>query len=495
MSPIVKSTELFALEVLNDPKYDEFDQYIDKEEIQKAFDEYGYKLNPFNGDSYSVGMIPPNVEGHFLSQNIPEVEALIINEAYNETLLQKILDKNPEITHICLSTYAEGLKHSVDAIRIIQRDFPEKTLYIGGMGTKYFHLQELLKNDKICFGNGVNWLREKFGLRKLQPKEFKIPQIKSQSDFFMESHYTLTQVGCMFNCDFCGTNKLLSYIPFSDEKKIITYLDSLRNSSKNDLFLYVCDPNGLYPEKTWMNVFKYFIETQSQRDNHIYMIVLASLSHLKKFNLKQIQEECALKFFMVNFGMESTLVEYKKNLGINKDFIQYMNKIGIITYHNFILGLPHHTEKSISLEIERNLEYKSAMYSINTMKPIPTTGIYETISKEGRLFGKDLPVELYYRDGFLPFKHKHLGKGFSILRYAFESYCKCEESIIDMGSSIGNILANNPLIQSSKTIKNLTKMLIGLSKVNLPILEMRIPELVPLYHQRIAAYSKKIRKR
>ena len=48
----LRSTEEFALEVLNNPKYDEFPQYIDKHEIQRAFDEYGYKLNPYNSSIY-----------------------------------------------------------------------------------------------------------------------------------------------------------------------------------------------------------------------------------------------------------------------------------------------------------------------------------------------------------------------------------------------------------------------------------------------------------
>ena len=73
----LKCTEESALEILNDPKYDELTQYVDKDEIQKAFDEYGYKLNPFNSYIYTNTLNAPNIEGHYLATNLPEIDDLL----------------------------------------------------------------------------------------------------------------------------------------------------------------------------------------------------------------------------------------------------------------------------------------------------------------------------------------------------------------------------------------------------------------------------------
>ena len=87
----MKSSEELALDVLNDPKYDDFPQYVDKDVIQKAFDEYGHRLNPFNSLIYSDIMNSPNVQGHFLAANIPEIESLVIDGVCLKEDLKKLL--------------------------------------------------------------------------------------------------------------------------------------------------------------------------------------------------------------------------------------------------------------------------------------------------------------------------------------------------------------------------------------------------------------------
>lgn len=477
LSKELKPTEHLALEVLNDPKYDDYPQYVDKEEIQRAFDEYGYKLNPFNAAIYANILNSPNIEGHFLAENLPEIDSVVIDDVCNVQNVQNILDKDDEITHIGLSTYANGLNKVVDVINMIQRDYPDKKIYTGGIGVLFPYIQKLIKPQNICIGNGINWLRKKFDLPTISREGFKMPTIISDQFSFltnMKTAYMVSQIGCPFRCDFCITSAIYQYNPFSNHKKIIELLEKIMSSNDGDMILYLCEPNACFPERVWKKVFDYFIENKSRYNNYMYIICLISLSHLKTFNLKKIQEESAIKFMLVNYGIESTLQKYEKNKGLNNNFIRSLNDMGIITNHNFILGLPIHNKKTIEIDIQRNLEYDSLWYFISTLKPLPMTPLYEQLKSEGRIFGDDLPSEFVYHEGFFPFEHKNLGKGFSALKYAFKAYHETEKKILDVYSRFVEALLKSPVSTSSPYAKNLIRSLIKISEMNFELFKPRM---------------------
>ena len=120
-----KVTMASAYQALNQPQ---------KDAIQRAFDLYGHNLNPFNSYIYESVWQTPNVEGRFLACNIPEIESIVIDKVCSEEVLYETLDKHDDITHIGLSTYANGMNNSIKLIKIIKSDFPDKKLYIGGIG-------------------------------------------------------------------------------------------------------------------------------------------------------------------------------------------------------------------------------------------------------------------------------------------------------------------------------------------------------------------------
>jgi hypothetical protein len=186
--------------------------------------------------------------------------------------------------------------------------------------------------------------------------------------------------------------------------------------------------------------------------------------------------------------MESTLTDlYKKNKGINKKMVNEFHDLGIMTYQTFILGLPHHTRTNIHLEIANNLDYQSTMYGINTLKPIRTTSIYNELSQEGTVFGDDLPPNLWYKDGFFPFKHKNLGGGFSALKYAFKAYVECEKKNIDIYSNMVQVLKKSHYWKSSKTIRRTAKIFISLSGQNLKLSKERMSDKwIQRYETRLA---------
>ncbi len=460
------STEEFALKVLNDSKYDD-NEYIDKSEIQKSFDEFGYKMNSFNTEIYANSLSnSPNIEGHMLAQNLDDVDSIVVDGLCTKKLIKYYLDSIDDISHIGLSVYAIGIGQTLKIINYILKTYPEKELFLGGYGVSYPHITKLielgiLKKENICFGCGINWIRKKFGLKELDFQEIRIPRIKFTVSLFKKKinmEYLVTQIGCPLGCDFCPT-KLLQYNPFcANPKKIIDRINEIRHSYNNDIFLFLCDPNAFYPVHTWRKVFEYFSSDVSNinYDNYVYLFCLSSLNHLQNFNLEHIQQNSFLKFFTINYGIESALEGgYLKNKGVSKKFIDHLRSIGIIPQQNMILGLLHHNKKNIITEIEKNLEYNPAWYSVNTLKPLPRTSIYNTLKNENRLFGNDLPPEFLFQDGFFPFNHKHLGKGFSALKYALMAYHECEKKNKDVFSNFIEIISNVPNLPSLNILTEL----------------------------------------
>jgi len=484
---------MHPLKIRSDPKYDN-NPLINKEAIDEALKKYGHKLDISDIDK--TAQIDINMEGHFLAQNIPEIPSIIIDKICTKEVLNNILGKHDDITHIALSTYASGMDKTIEIIKEIQSEFNDRELYIGGIGTVYPHLQELVKTKNICFGTGVNWLREKFNLKLITNNEFKIPEIYANLGGFpvpLKTAYLVTQLGCTQNCDFCITNNLIKYNPFSNHDKIIKFIEDISSKSNKDISLFFCEPNAFYPEFVWKRVFKHFIENPKKIENNIFMIFFGSLNHINKFDLETIQKKSPLKFLIISYGIESTLRGgYFKNKGNPRKIIERINNLGIFTIHTYIIGLLFQTKKTIDLEIKSNLKFNSDLIVVNSFKPVPRTTLYNQLKVENRLHDRNLPPEFLYMQGFLPFNHEYLGGGFDILKYLYKAYYESEKKIIDVYDNFANKLFEMFSITNSRKIKRAAKVLMGLSKVNFNSFQKRMPnDLIVIYQNRLENTERK----
>jgi len=495
-SPELLPTETFALQVLESTKYDN-NPLINKDAIESAFNEYGKKLNPSNTKvTNNIHDCNLNIEGNFISKNIPEIPSIVIDKVCTKDILIKSLDKYDDITHIALTIYAEGMDNSLEIVQTIQSDFSYINLLAGGVGVSYPHIRELIPPRDICKGEGVNFLRKKFNLSLLSDEDFKIPKIFGNISSFpipVKGSYLITQLGCLYNCDFCPSPYLYKYKPFSNAKKIIHYLENLCYSSEKDIFLFICDPNAFNPFQTWKKVFEYFIENPNNIDIKIFIFSLSSLHHLNKFDLETIQKKSPINFFLVNYGIESVINEYPKNKGSPKKVVERLNELNIITYQSFIIGLPFHTPDLLNLDVRKNLEYDSDMYFVSAYKPVPITPLYQRLKSEGRIFGKELPPEFLYVLDYMPFKHPYLGYGFDILKYCFFSYIESEKKTIDVYGKLSEKLLGVLEHTDSRKIKRAAKIFSNISQANFKFFQKRMPtNLSKIYENQIESNRKKI---
>lgn len=487
----------FPLKVRDDPKYDNH-PLINKEAIDEAVKEYKNKVAyATNKNIPNVSVLKTNIEGRLLAENIPEIPSIVIDEVCTEELLRKTIDKH-DITHIALSVYATGMEETIKIINTIQSEFKDVVLYMGGVGTVYSQLQELVEPKNTCIGNGTNWLREKFNLKPISNENFIIPKIFGnfpESPVPMKTAFLITQLGCPNNCDFCITPNFLSYTPLSNSNKIIRFIEDLSSESDKDVFLFMVEPNAFFPEHTWKKVFNYFIKNSERIDNNIFIGFEGSLNHINKFDLETIQRKSPIKFLIISYGIESTLKGgYLKNQGNPKKIIERLNKVGIVTKQNYILGLPHHTKKNIDLEIENNLNFRPDLYSVYNFKPIPGTPLYNQLKLENRLYDKTLPLEFLYAFGFLPFTHEHLGGGFNILKYIFKGVYENEKRSIDIYGNFSNKLFDLFALTNSRKIKWAAKAFMKINSMYFYSFRARMPKrLTSIYKQKLKSLKQRYR--
>ncbi|MHA1986627.1 MAG: hypothetical protein ACW98D_08315 [Promethearchaeota archaeon] len=487
----------FPLKVRDDPKYDN-NPLINKKAIDEAVKEYKNKVPyAYSKNILNVSDFRINIEGRLLAENIPEIPSIVVDEMCNEEILYKTLNKN-DITHIALSVYATGMRETKKLINIIQSEFKDIELYIGGVGTVYPYIKDLLEPKNTCIGNGINWLREKFNLKLLSNEDFNIPKIFGnfpESPVPMKTAFLITQLGCPNKCDFCITPNFLKYKPFSNKAKIIRCIEELSSESDKDLFLFMIEPNAFFPEHTWKEIFNYFIENKNRIDNNIFIAFEGSLNHINKFDLEKIQEKSPIKFLLISYGIESTLKGgYLKNQGNPEKIIERLNKVGIVTKQNYILGLPFHTKKDINLEIKNNLKYNPDLYSVFSFKPVPTTPLYNQLKNENRLYGNNLPPEFLYAFGFLPFIHEHLGGGFNILKHIFKALYENEKKSIDVYGNFSNKLLDLFALTKSSKIKWVAKSFMKMNKLYLNSFQARMPyRLTSIYKQRVKNLKQKFK--
>ncbi len=479
----------FPLRVRDNHIYDNH-PLINKEAIDEAIEEYDQKLHYTKSRNFfDISNLSLNIEGRFLAENIPEIPSIVIDKICTKKILYKTLKKH-DITHIALSTYASGLDKTIELIKIIQSEFKEKELYIGGVGAVFPHVQELVESKNICIGNGVNWLRDKFNLKLLKSNEFNIPKIFGNFPGFpipLKTAYLITQIGCPYNCDFCITTNMLQYNPFSRHEKIIEFFKDLSSNSKRDVFLFMNEPNAFFPELTWKRVFEYFINNPKDIDNNIFIAFDGSLNHINKFNLEAIQNKSRIKFLLISYGIESTLKGgYPKNQGNPKKVIERLNQLGIITKQNYIIGLPFHTRKTVDIEINNNLKYNPDLYAISNYIPIPLTPIYNQLKIENLLYDRILPPEFLYSYGFQAFNHEHLGGGFKILKYLFKALYESEKKLINIYGNFANKLMDLFNISNSRKIKWIAKDFLKLDKLYLESFQTKVNyDLITEYQKRM----------
>lgn len=200
--------------------------------------------------------------------------------------------------------------------------------------------------------------------------------------------------GCKFNCDFCSIKTMYKCVRRKSADMIVEEL----KASKEKIIFFV-DDNLFYDKEEALQIFDRIAPLKKRWACQISMDAAGDdeiLSAMKKAGC-----------FLVLIGFESlnpeSLRQMKKsaNLGAKdyEEIIQRIYRHKLLIYGTFVLGYdgdgPQVFEEIFNFAIKNRL----AVTNFNPLIPMPGTGVYARMEKEGRLLYKKWWLSDRYRYG------------------------------------------------------------------------------------------------
>ena len=356
-----------------------------------------------------------------------KVEALSINE-----ILNKISDFKPRIVGLTSSTsdfcvtrfLAKQIKSFGDYITIIGgahvSALPEETIEDGcfdygvlGEGERtivkladaisHGNKKEVYNIRGIIFRNGSRIVRTspQDYIEDLDtipfPARYLLPPFGSYPYFFYYKSLPVATIvtsrGCPYQCSFCDRavfgNKLRmrSAGNILDEIEMLVKKYSIRGINiMDDLFT-------LDPERV--------IEFCQQLISRKLKVAWSCFSRVDSVNIDMLKTMKKAGCWMIGYGIESgnqrILDGIKKNVSLEviRKTVELTNRIGILVFGNFILGLPGENETTMryTLEFAKKLPLYRAIFHI--AQPFPGSELYKMALAKGEI-KKDIEYRYYH---------------------------------------------------------------------------------------------------
>jgi len=314
---------------------------------------------------------------------------------------------NKGYTHIGISFIVPNVEKVSRMTSYIRKEYPHIKIILGGYGTIIQNLKDIVQYDALCKGEGVRWLREYFGENPNAP--IKHPALIGPAFEYVYGYRTkpkgsilMTGLGCNNGCTFCITTHQFKkqYIPLLETGKDILTACNHAKSLLGSSGFTILDENFL---KQPLRARQLLEEMTKNKKPYVFDI----------FSSAEVIKELGVDFLvrlgirMIWIGVESKKCFHSKTKGINiKELIQDLQSSGIIVNASAILFLDHHDKQTIAEEIDWVISLGSNLVQFMNYTPFPTTSLYDSLQKEGRL----KPV--YYRfqngTGELCFNHPHI---------------------------------------------------------------------------------------
>ena len=209
--------------------------------------------------------------------------------------------------------------------------------------------------------------------------------------------------GCKYNCSFCSVKTMYKNIR---QKSIEDIVEELKVTEERLLFFL--DDNLVADEEHAMEFLKAIKPLKKKWACQISIDVANNDKLLKAMK----ESGCAL----VIIGFESldpdNLKQMKKSANIRqKDYEKAINNIykhKLLIYATFVFGYDFDDEKTIDDVIHFALRHNFTVANFGLLTPMPGTGIYEDMEREGRLIYKKWWIDDNYRYGDTMFVPKKL---------------------------------------------------------------------------------------
>jgi haloalkane dehalogenase len=298
---------------------------------------------------------------------------------------------------------------------------PESKIVLGGHGTKIDGVEELIRHDFICKGEGVFWFRRLLGENLDRP--LKHPSLYSALSkrvfgvpLKIDAGVLLPGIGCPNACRFCATSHFFDkkYTPYFDTGKELFDICLQQENDLNVQEFFVMDENFLKrPERA-----NELMKLMEQHHKYYRFGIFSSAETIAQVGVEFLAR---LGVYFVWIGVESKFEIYAKNQGLDlKTMIRNLRDHGITVLTSGILFLEQHDRDTIWDDIRHLVGLQSDYVQFMQLGPLPGTQLYHDYDRQG-LLRKDIPYEEWHGQHQIWFNHPNFSQAESerIIKEAF----------------------------------------------------------------------------
>ncbi|MCS7150913.1 MAG: B12-binding domain-containing radical SAM protein [Endomicrobia bacterium] len=200
----------------------------------------------------------------------------------------------------------------------------------------------------------------------------------------------MTSRGCAYNCYYCNSIERAKKVRFHSPEYVVKEIESIVKLGIKDIIFF--DENFTFDIDRVEAICDLLIEKKLNIRWHCRS--RADMKLDKRILRKMKEAGCR----MIQFGIETATPHLQKLINKHLDLeqvkkvIKLCKDVGILTYGNFMLGLPTETPKemlnTINFAIKLNLDYAP----FGVFNPLPKSVFYEKAIKEG-IINKDYWLE------------------------------------------------------------------------------------------------------
>jgi len=367
-------------------------------------------------DSWGIRMIQANISAPSAVLDFP-----------TKAIFEKELgDHRYEIVGI--SSIIVNVGKVKEMCRIVRRVSPHSKIIVGGHVAAIAELDKIIDADHIVRGEGIRWMRRYLGEDENAPivsppymragHNLRFMGIPFPNYLTMSGAVIISSVGCPMGCNFCSTSAF-----FGGKGKTIDFY-----KTGEELFRVMCDAesagkmrefsildeNFLLNRKRAMELLKFMKENGKAWALNLF----SSANAIRQYSMEELVE---LGVGSIWIGLESPNSKYPKLEGSDtKKIVKELQEHGIKVLGSTIIGLEHHTPKSIKDEIEYAVSHGADLHQFMLYTPIPGTQLYKDMEGQNRLLG-DVDVADMHGQYKFNFQHRSISRDESkvLLDWAF----------------------------------------------------------------------------
>lgn len=300
-------------------------------------------------------------------------------------------------------TVAGGPHVFIYPIQTIKNEYVDYCIYGEGeeVFTKFIEYLNSQKNvdsiegviSKNNFDKKEHILQKVKNLDTLPFPERTLLDIKKYKSFITYSNPITTMItsrGCAYNCYYCNSIERAQKVRYHSPEYVVKEIEYIISLGIKDILFF--DENFTFDIKRVEDICDLLIEKKLKVRWHCRS--RADMKLDKKILKKMKDAGCRLIQFGIETGSQRLQKVINKHLDLEriKQVVKMCKDVGILTYGNFMLGLPTETEQetfqTINFAIELDLDYAP----FGVFNPLPESVFYIEALKN-KIIKKDYWLE------------------------------------------------------------------------------------------------------